>query len=94
MKIIFYLNEYLGGDKTLLSFPTLYDYDFDDYQFQEESRAKESKGYKRKPYRGSLYFTWARLMVDGAFNYGVLSMVAGYIYTARSMNLVITTLES
>jgi len=77
----FYLNECLADDKTLLSFPTLYDYDFDNYQFQEESRVKESKDYRKKPYRGSLYFTWARLLVDGAFSYGVLSMVAGYIYS-------------
>ncbi len=77
----FYLNEFLQKHQTLLSFPTLYDYDIDDFRFQEEWREKDIKGYKRKQYRGALYFTWARLMVDGEFTYGVLSMAAGYIFS-------------
>lgn len=77
----FYLNEYFDDQKSLLSFDTLYDYDFDDYQFQEDSREKDQDNYDRKPYRGSLYFTWARLMINGSFSYGVLTMVAGYLYS-------------
>lgn len=76
----FYLNESFCSQKNLLSFETLYDYDFDDYKFQVSSRKKEQKDYEEKPYRGSLYLTWARLMIDGSFSYGVLSMVAGYLY--------------
>jgi len=76
----FFLNEFFGNQENLLSFETLYDYDFDDYKFQEDARRKEQKGYEEKPYRGSLYLTWARLMVNGSFSYGVLSMVAGYLY--------------
>ncbi len=76
----FYLNEAFPGQKNLLSFETLYDYDFDDYKFQENSREKEQKDYEKKPYRGSLYLTWAHLMIDDSFSYGVLSMVAGYLY--------------
>ncbi|MCP4626618.1 MAG: hypothetical protein GY850_24400 [bacterium] len=76
----FYLNETFSNQKNLLSFETLYDYDFDDYGFQEGSRLREQKDYKKKPYRGSLYLTWARLMIDDSFSYGVLSMVAGYLY--------------
>jgi hypothetical protein len=76
----FYLNEVFGSQKNLLSFETLYDYDFDDYKFQEDSRKREQKDYEEKPYRGSLYLTWARLMIDDSFSYGVLSMVAGYLY--------------
>jgi hypothetical protein len=76
----FYLNEAFCSQKNLLSFKTLYDYDFDDHKFQEDSRKKEHQDYKKKPYRGSLYLTWARLMIDGSFSYGVLSMVAGYLY--------------
>lgn len=76
----FYLNEVFPSQKNLLSFETLYDYDFDDYKFQEDSRKKEQKDYEKKPYRGSLYLTWARLMIDDSFSYGVLSMVAGYLY--------------
>lgn len=76
----FYLNEAFCSGNNLLSFETLYDYDFDDYKFQVSSRKKEQKDYEEKPYRGSLYLTWARLMIDGSFSYGVLSMVAGYLY--------------
>jgi len=76
----FYLNEVFCSQKNLLSFETLYDYDFDDYKFQEDSRKREKKDYEKKPYRGSLYLTWARLMIDDSFSYGVLSMVAGYLY--------------
>lgn len=76
----FYLNETFCSQKNLLSFETLYDYDFDDYNFQEDSREKECQDYEKKPYRGSLYLTWARLMIDSSFTYGVLSMVAGYLY--------------
>lgn len=76
----FYLNEFFCSQKNLLSFETLYDYDFDDYKFQENSREREQKDYKKKPYRGSMYLTWARLIIDGSFSYGVLSMVAGHLY--------------
>ncbi|MCD6586001.1 MAG: hypothetical protein J7K96_09605 [Desulfobacteraceae bacterium] len=76
----FYLNEVFCSQKSRLSFETLYDYDIDDYKFQEDSRKKEQKDYEKKPYRGSLYLTWARLMIDDSFSYGVLSMVAGYLY--------------
>jgi len=76
----FFLNENLPSQKNLLCFDTLYDYDFYDYNFQEDARKKEQKDYEKKPYRGSLYLTWARLMIDGSFSYGVLSMLAGYLY--------------
>jgi hypothetical protein len=76
----FFLNEVFGSQENLLRFETLYDYDFDDYKFQEDARKKEQKDYEEKPYRGSLYLTWARLMIDDSFSYGTLSMVAGYLY--------------
>ncbi|MGB9439847.1 MAG: hypothetical protein WCB15_18000 [Desulfobacterales bacterium] len=66
--------------KAIINFETLYDYDFDDYKFREDSRKREQKDYEKKPYRGSLYLTWARLMIDDSFSYGMLSMVAGYLY--------------
>jgi hypothetical protein len=75
----FVLNEHLG-DKTILDFPTLYDYDHDFYCFQEDVRAEESPSYTRKPYRGDLYHRWARLQIDGAFHYATLSMAAAYIF--------------
>lgn len=78
---LFFLNEFFRHQENLLNFKTLYDYDFDDYQFQEDSREKDHEHYERQPYRGSLYFTWARLLVNGAFSYGVLTMVAGNLYS-------------
>ncbi len=78
---LFYLNESFCPETNLLSFGTLYDYDSDDYKYQEDSRIKVQKNYNGKPYRGSLYFTWAHLMINGKFSYGVLSMVPGYIYS-------------
>ncbi len=43
-------------------------------------RNEEDPGYSGKPYRGSLYLNWARLIVDGRFAYATLSMAAGYLY--------------
>jgi hypothetical protein len=76
----FFLNEHLG-DKTILDYETLHDYDYDDYCFQERSRKEQSLDYAMKPYRGSLYHTWARLQIDGAFHYASLSMAACYVYS-------------
>lgn len=75
----FFLNESFARDQSILSFPTLYDYDFADYQFQEEWRKKDIADYQGKPYHGSLYSTWARLQIDGAFSYAILSMQAAHI---------------
>jgi hypothetical protein len=77
----FSMNESLG-DKTLLDFPTLYDYDVWDHQYQEEARKKEFSSYIPKAYRGSLYASWARLFIDGRFYYATLSMVAGYLHSS------------
>lgn len=72
----FFLNEHLG-DKTLLDFDTVYDYDYDDYCFQEAARKKETPDHEVRPYRGTLYHRWARLNIDGAFYYADLSCTAG-----------------
>ena len=47
---------------------------------KEEARKKDDKAYAGKPYRGTLYLSWARLFVDGAFTYATLSMAPGYLY--------------
>ena len=44
-------------------------------------RKEETPQYAMKPYRGSLYYGWARLLVDGEFHYASLSMAAGYVYS-------------
>ncbi|MDF0675565.1 MAG: hypothetical protein P0120_14680 [Nitrospira sp.] len=77
----FFLNEYMDDDKTLLDFETLYDYDHDDHGFQEQARKNQTPDYIIKPYRGALYYSWARLLIDGAFHYASLCMAAGYVYS-------------
>ena len=77
----FFLNEYLDEGKTLLDFDTLYEYDYDDHCFQEQARKDETPDYVMKPYRGALYYRWARLFIDGAFHYASLCMAAGYVYS-------------
>ncbi len=77
----FFLNEYLDEGKTLLDFDTLYEYDYDDHCFQEQARKEQTPEYVVKPYRGALYYAWARLFIDGVFHYASLCMAAGYVYS-------------
>lgn len=77
----FFLNEYMDEGKTLLDFETLYDYDHDDHGFQEQARKDQTPDYVVKPYRGALHYSWARLLIDGAFHYASLCMAAGYVYS-------------
>ncbi|MBS0183646.1 MAG: hypothetical protein JSS39_14750 [Nitrospira sp.] len=77
----FFLNEYLDESKTLLDFEVLYEYDYDDHCFQEQARKAQTPEYVVKPYRGALYYAWARLFIDGAFHYASLCMAAGYVYS-------------
>jgi hypothetical protein len=77
----FFLNEYLDAGKTLLDFDTLYQYDYDDHCFQEQVRKEQTPEYVVKPYRGALYYRWARLFIDGVFHYASLCMAAGYVYS-------------
>ena len=76
----FFLNEYFG-ERTLLDFETLYDYDLDDYLFQEKAREQDIADHVSKPYRGALYLVWARLFVEQQFTYATLSCAAGYIFS-------------
>jgi hypothetical protein len=75
----FFLNEHLGNNVTLLDFDTLYDYDYDDHSFQEQARKEVEPDYTVKPYRGCLYYSWARLHIGGVFYYAHLSMAANYL---------------
>lgn len=77
----FFLNTGFAANTSILDFATLYDYDLDDYQFQEKARQEDQPDYMGKPYRGSLYYTWARLEIDGVFHYASLSMAAGYLFS-------------
>ena len=75
----FFLNECLDEGKTLLDFDTLYEYDYDDHCFQEQARKDQTPDYVVQSYSGALYYTWARLFIDGAFHYASLCMAAGYV---------------
>lgn len=77
----FWLNESLG-DKTLLDFSTLYDYDIWDYRLREDARRKELAAYASQPYRGELYLSSAHLFINGRFHYATLSMAAEYLRCA------------
>ncbi len=75
----FFLNESLPDDKTLLDFEALGDYARDDHQFQEQARKEDDPDHQIRPYRGDLHHCWARLNIDDAFYYAVLSSQTGYI---------------
>ncbi len=77
---LFFLNEYFAESTSLLDFGTLYDYDYADYVFQESMRQQDNPNYVGKPYRGSLYFGWARLQINGVFHYANLCILAGYVH--------------
>ena len=74
-----YLNEFLSETKTLLDFDTVYDYDYDDFQFQQAHLAKDNPNYREQPYYGSLYGTWIRLLMDGAFYYASIYCLPAYV---------------
>jgi hypothetical protein len=75
----FFLNECLAENTSLLDFETVYDYDYADHVFQESMRQQDDPNYTVKPYRGTLYFRWVRLQIKGAFHYGNLCLLAGYV---------------
>lgn len=77
----FFLNEYFAENTSLLDYETIYDYDYADYVFQESMRQQDNPNYVAKPYRGSLYFGWARLQINGVFHYVNLCILAGYVHS-------------
>ncbi|PPD43752.1 MAG: hypothetical protein CTY16_12490 [Methylobacter sp.] len=76
---LFFLNECFAESTSLLDFGTVYDYDHADHVFQETMRQQDDPNYIAKPYRGSLYFGWARLQINGVFHYANLCILAGYV---------------
>ncbi|MDO9104347.1 MAG: hypothetical protein Q7U57_05235 [Methylovulum sp.] len=77
----FFLNEYFSENSSLLDFETVHDYDYADHVFQESIRQQDDPNYTAKPYRGSLYYRWARLQINGVFHYANLCMLAGYVHS-------------
>jgi|CXWL01.1.fsa_nt_gi hypothetical protein len=74
-----FLNESMAENTSLLDFGTIYDYDYADHLFQEFMRQKDDSAYVAKPYRGTLYYRWARLHINGVFHYANLCLLAGYV---------------
>ena len=77
----FFMNEHFAENTSLLDFETIYDYDHADYVFQESMRQQDDPNYLAKLYRGSLYFRWARLQINGVFHYANLCTMASYVHS-------------
>jgi len=73
-----YLSEYMAEGKSLLDFPTLYDFDFNDYQFQEEARKQECPDYEGADYFAFQHSCWVRLLIQDQFYYASFMSLATY----------------
>lgn len=78
----FALNEHFVDNSSLLDFETLLDYDRDDHAFQQDAKLRDFEGYQHEPYTGSLYGSWARVLVDGQLCYLTLTMASGQLLDA------------
>lgn len=74
-----YLNECMSEGKTLLDFPTLYDFDYADYRFQEEARKRDFADYKGIEYFAYQHSSWVRLLIQEQFYYATFTSLATYI---------------
>ena len=74
-----FLNESMAGNKSLLNFDSLYDYDYNDHLFQEQANKKEFKDYKGRDYYALRFSYWARLIIKDRFYYATLYSLAGYL---------------
>ena len=74
-----YLNEYMAKDKTLLDFPTLYDYDYADYLFQEQARKQDFPDYKGADYYAWRHPSWVRLLIKEQFHYATFTSLATHV---------------
>ncbi len=74
-----YLNERMAEGKTLLDFPTLYDYDYADYLFQEEARKRDFLHYSGMAYYAYQHPSWIRLLIQDQFYYATFTSLATYV---------------
>ncbi len=74
-----YLNECMAEGKSLLDFPTLYDYDHADYLYQEEVRKRDFPEYQGIDYYAYRHPSWVRLLIEEQFYYASLTSLATYI---------------
>ncbi len=80
----FYLNECFADNESMLTFKTLYDYDFDNHEFQEEALINDDhfKDKKEKsPYKMRMNFYWARAIINNKFHYLTLASAAMYLHS-------------
>lgn len=73
-----YLNECMAEGKTLLDFPTLYDFDYADYLFQEEARKRDFLNYKGIEYFAYQHLSWVRLLIQEQFYYATFTSLTTY----------------
>ena len=74
-----YLNECMAEGKTLLDFPTLYDYDYADYLFQEEARKRDFTDYEGIEYFAYQHPSWVRLLIQDQFYYATFTSLATHV---------------
>ncbi len=80
----FYLNEWFGDNENMLTFKTLYDYDFDNHNFQEEALINEKhfpEKTEKSPYKMRMNFYWARAIINNKFHYLHLASSAMYLHS-------------
>ena len=68
----------MAEEKTLLDFPTLYDYDYADYLFQEEARKRDFPDYRGIEYYACQHPSWVRLLIQEQFYYATFTSLATY----------------
>jgi hypothetical protein len=73
-----YLNECMAEGKSLLDFPTLYDYDYADYLFQKEARKQDFPEYGGVDYYAYQHPSWVRLLINEQFYYSTFTSLATY----------------
>ena len=73
-----YLNECMAKGKTLLDFPTLYDYDYADHLFQEEAHQRDFSDYNGADYYACRHPSWVRLLIKEQFHYSTFTSLATY----------------
>ena len=78
----FAINEHFADDSSILDFESLLDYDREDHAFQQDAKQRDIKGFQPEPYTGTLYGTWARVLVHGQLCYLTLSMASWQLYSA------------
>lgn len=73
-----YLNECMAEGKSLLDFPTLYDYDYEDYLFQEQANKRDFPAHTGSDYFAFKHQSWVRLLISDQFYYATFLSLSTY----------------